>query len=105
MTSFGGIVTDMVNEMPSRAELLSDSATYQRTVRGQRKLLQADDFAASPRMRVLARVNGYTDLRGLVELSPDEAGTLAAAVEQLVAEGLIELVQDAGSPANIVQRR
>jgi hypothetical protein len=83
----------MLNGSPSRAELLSDSAVYQRTPRGQRKLIESGDWSSSPRLRLLARVNGYTDLRRLVDLAPDDARALAESVEVLLQQGLIELIE------------
>ena len=44
----------------STAEMLSDEAIYRRTRLGQRELLRSDGTAASPELRVLARVNGFT---------------------------------------------
>lgn len=85
----------MPKEMPSRAELLSDSAVYQRTVSGQRMLVQSRDPGSSHALRMLARVNGYTDLRRLVDLAPEDAGELTRAIPELVRQGLIELVRDA----------
>ena len=79
---------------PSRssAELMSDSAIYRRTAQGQRALLRAPDPSATPALRLLARLNGYTDLRRLIDLAPDEAREMARAIETLFAQGLIELV-------------
>jgi hypothetical protein len=76
----------------SSAELMSDSAIYRRTARGQRELLRAPDASATPALRLLARFNGYTDLRRLVDLAPGEARDMARAIEQLFNDGLIELV-------------
>ena len=76
----------------SAAELMSDSAIYRRTPRGQRQLMRAEDPAATPALRLLARFNGYTDLRRLIDLSPGDVRTLAKAIEQLFNDGLIELV-------------
>ncbi len=74
------------------AELMSDSAIYKRTTRGQRELLRAPDPSATPALRLLARLNGYTDLRRLVDLSPGDAREMAHAIRQLFNDGLIELV-------------
>jgi hypothetical protein len=82
----------------STAELLSDSAVYRRTQRGQRKLLSAEDPGSTPELRILARVNGYTDLRQLVELAPKDALQIGQAIQRLVAQGLIEFVEDVASP-------
>ncbi len=83
--------------MPQRqaktsAELMSDSAIYQRTPLGQRELLRASDPAATPALRLLARLNGYTDLRRLIDLSPGDARAMTLAIQQLFGDGLIELV-------------
>ena len=77
----------------SRAELMSDSAIYRRTSRGQKALLRADDLAASPALRLLARLNGYTDLRRLIDLAPGDARDLPRAIQALFDAGLIELVE------------
>ena len=85
----------------SLAELLSDTAVYARTSRGQRELLNVGDPASSTTTtRVLARVNGHTDLRSLVDLAPGEAGAIAQAVVQLVRRGFIELV-DGSQPGGV----
>ncbi|MDP9123017.1 MAG: hypothetical protein M3N82_00170 [Pseudomonadota bacterium] len=76
----------------SSAELLSDSAIYRRTPRGQRELLRAPDPAATPTLRILARLNGYTDLRRLIDLSPGDAREMGHAIGQLFNDGLIEFV-------------
>jgi hypothetical protein len=86
---------------PTRAELLSDSAVYRRTLRGQRELLRADDFSASPALRVLARINGFTDLRRLIDLAPGDARELAASLERLLDDGLVELVDGTDAPADL----
>jgi len=79
----------------STAEMLSDEAIYRRTRLGQRELLRSDGTAASPELRVLARVNGFTDLRCLVELAPADASAIARAIQRLVAQRWIERVDDA----------
>ncbi len=74
------------------AELVSDSAIYRRTPRGQRELLRAADPAATPALRVLARFNGYTDLRRLIDMAPADTRELSRAIQKLFGDGLIELV-------------
>lgn len=74
------------------AELMSDSAIYRRTPRGQRELLRAADPAATPALRLLARFNGYTDLRRLIDLAPGDTREMSKAIRQLFRDGLIELV-------------
>ena len=74
------------------AELMSDSAIYRRTALGQRELLRAPDPSATPALRLLARLNGYTDLRRLIDLAPADNRQLGEAIEKLFNEGLIELV-------------
>jgi hypothetical protein len=81
------------------SELLSDEAVYRRTRRGQRALLGADELSDEPMLRMLARVNGYTNLRGLVEMAPGEAGAIARAIRQLFADDLIELVRSSEDQA------
>ncbi len=76
----------------SIAELMSDSAIYQRTSSGQRALLRAPDPGATPALRLLARFNGYTDLRRLIDLAPADASEMARAIGQLFEDGLIEMV-------------
>jgi hypothetical protein len=79
----------------SSAELMSDSAVYRRTARGQRALAGAFDPGATPDLRLLARLNGFTELRRLIDLSPEDGRALARAIPQLFDDGLIELVDDA----------
>ncbi len=76
----------------STAELMSDSAIYRRTMQGQRELLRVPDPSATPALRLLARLNGYTDLRRLIDMAPGDARDLGKAIEQLFNDGLIELV-------------
>ncbi len=42
---------------------------------------------------MLARVNGYTQLRQLVELAPDDARELIRVLPALVERGLVELLE------------
>ena len=79
----------------SIAELMSDAAVFRRTALGQRALLRDEDPAATPALRFLARLNGYTELRRLIDLAPNDALEIAHAIEELFAAGLIELVTDA----------
>ena len=74
------------------AELMSDSAIYRRTPRGQRELLRAADPAATPARRLLARFNGYTDLRRLIDLAPGDSREMSQTIRTLFGDGLIELV-------------
>ena len=74
------------------AELMSDSAIYRRTSLGQRELLRAPDPSATSALRLLARLNGYTDLRRLIDLAPADNRQLGKAIAQLFNDGLIELV-------------
>lgn len=83
---------EMLHCRPSRAVLLEDAAVYQRTPLGQRKLLNSTDWTHSPQLRFLARVNGFTNLRTLVELEPDSTNGIAGAILELVEDGFIELV-------------
>jgi hypothetical protein len=76
----------------SVAELMDDSAVYKRTSEGQRALLRSADFASQASLRILARCNGYTELRRLIDLSPADAQELVKAIQQLHGKGLIELV-------------
>jgi hypothetical protein len=76
----------------SPAELLQDSAIYRRTALGQRELLNAGDDHASPTMHLLARVNGCTDLRRLIDLAPEQASSMAGAILELVKRKLIDRV-------------
>lgn len=71
---------------------MSDSAIYRRTLQGQRELLRAADPAATPALRLLARLNGYTDLRRLIDLAPGDTREMSKAIQQLFRDGLIELV-------------
>jgi hypothetical protein len=92
LRQFANISNATVHRHLSSSELLSDEAVYRRTRRGQRALLAADELSNEPMLRILARVNGYTNLRSLVEMAPGEAGAIARAVRQLFADDLIELV-------------
>jgi len=74
------------------AELTSDSAIYRRTPLGQRALLRAADPGATPALRLLARFNGYTDLRRLIDLAPGDNREMSKVIQELFREGLIELV-------------
>ena len=76
------------------AELMSDSAIYRRTSQGQRELLRAPDPSGTAALRLLARLNGYTDLRRLIDLAPADARELSQAIAQLFHDGLIELVDN-----------
>jgi hypothetical protein len=87
---------------PSTAVLLDDGAVYKRTSLGQRELLRGCDDSSSPAIRILARVNGYTQLRQLVELAPDDARELIRVVPDLVERGLLELVE---SPRALPEQR
>ena len=90
----------------STAELMSDSAIYRRTSRGQRALLRSEDPTASPGLRLLARLNGYTDLRRLIDLAPGDARDLPRAIQGLFDDGLIELVEpESGAEAGRASRR
>ena len=73
---------------------MSDSAIYRRTPKGQRELLRSEDPSSKPAMRVLARLNGYTDLRRLIDLAPGEAREMAKAIATLFNDGMIELVDN-----------
>ena len=84
--------TTTLDQTPA-SDLLSDEAIYRRTRRGQRALLAADEWPSSPALRMLARVNGYTTLRSLIEMAPSEARDVARVVTQLFADELIELVK------------
>jgi molybdopterin biosynthesis enzyme MoaB len=81
-----------MSEAPSSAEMFSDEAIYKRTVRGQRELLRSDSTSMTTAHRVLARVNGFTNLRSLIELSPGDAREMVQAIRQLFADEFIELV-------------
>jgi len=89
-------VLEEMNASSTPAATSGDSAIYQRTTRGQLELLKADDPAASPTLRLLARVNGYTELRRLLELAPGEATAFVAAADRLLEQGFIEAVGVAG---------
>jgi hypothetical protein len=73
---------------------MSDSAVYRRTALGQRELLRAPDPSATPALRLLARLNGYTELRRLIDLAPADSRELAKAISALFKQGLIELVDE-----------
>jgi hypothetical protein len=79
----------------SSAELMSDAAVYRRTRLGQRELSRAIDPNATPALRLLARLNGFSDLRRLIDLSPGDLRGMTQAIEQLFDDGLIELVDPA----------
>jgi hypothetical protein len=74
------------------AVLLDDGSVYKRTTLGQRELLRQFNDGSDPAMRILARVNGYTALRQLVEQAPSDARGLIQVLPDLMARGLIELL-------------
>jgi hypothetical protein len=86
----------MQSRVPLNAEMFSDEAVYRRTTLGQRELLRSGGTLSTPGLRVLTRVNGFTDLRSLVELAPADVGAIAQAIRELVSQNLIELVHSAG---------
>jgi hypothetical protein len=43
-------------------------------------------------LRLLARFNGYTDLRRLIDLAPGDTREMSKVIQELFREGLIELV-------------
>ena len=85
------------DSVPLKAEMFSDEAVYRRTTLGQRELLRSIGTMATPELRVLARVNGFTDLRSLVELVPADASGMARAIRELLSQELIERVDRSGS--------
>jgi hypothetical protein len=85
----------MHDTTPVPAQLPMESAVYQRTEIGQRALLRAADFSASPKLRLLARLNGFTHLRYFLDLASEESATLVRAIDDLLREGLIERVEAA----------
>lgn len=83
--------------VPFSAEMFTDEAVYRRTTLGQRELLRSANAMATPELRVLARVNGFTDLRSLAELAPADVSGMARAIRALLAQGLIERVDQHAS--------
>jgi hypothetical protein len=77
----------------SRAELLSDTAVYRRTVRGRHEMVRQDAGGRDSAVRVLALVDGYTDLRRLIDLTPDDAASVGRSILELMERGLIECVR------------
>ena len=77
----------------SPPELVSDSAVYRRTQQGQRRLICAEGSSETLELRVLARVNGFTNLRQLVDLAPQDAMQIGHAIQRLVQHGFIEFVE------------
>ena len=84
---------------------MSDAAVYKRTRAGERELVRARDIGATARLRMLARVNGFTDLRRLIDLSPIEGPEIAHAIRQLFDDGLIELVDDEAAGSKQIWQR
>ena len=80
------------DSVPLSAEMFSDEAVYRRTMLGQRELVRSASTMSTPELRVLARVNGFTDLRSLVELAPADASGMARVIRALVSQELIERV-------------
>lgn len=77
---------------PSRAVILSDEVIYQRSLLGQRELLRrgnSDELT----QHLLARVNGFTPLRRLLDLSSEDPSAIGRAVEKLFEAGLIEFAK------------
>ena len=85
------------DSVPLSAEMFSDEAVYRRTMLGQRELVRSAGTMSTPELRVLARVNGFTDLRSLVELAPADASGMARAIRELVSQELIERVDRTAS--------
>lgn len=75
------------------AQALSDEAIYRRTDLGQRELIRLGEERLSMSGRILARINGYTDLRRLIDLSPEDPQVIGTAVLDLLGRKLIEKVQ------------
>lgn len=76
------------------AEALSDGSIYRRTELGQRELIRFGEERLSVTGRILARINGYTDLRRLIDLSPEAPEAIGTAVLDLLGRKLIERIQD-----------
>ena len=76
----------------SASVLLSDDAVYIRTRRGQAALVAADDASKDPSLRLLAQVNGFTNLRTLVEMAPNDTRAIGSSILKLFAAELIQLV-------------
>jgi len=85
------------DRVPFSAEMFSDEAVYRRTTLGQRELLRSGGTLSTPELRVLARVNGFTDLRCLVELAPTDVTGIAQAIRELVSQKLIEMVRSSAN--------
>jgi hypothetical protein len=83
----------MMTAFDSLAELFADGAVYRRTTLGQRELLRRFDDASNAALRLLARFNGFTDIRQLVELAPDDAREMASVLPDLLRQGWIEPVR------------
>jgi hypothetical protein len=77
----------------SRAELLSDTAVYRRTVHGRHEMGRQGQLGRDSAARVLALVDGYTDLRRLVDLAPDDASSIGRSILELMERGFIECVR------------
>jgi hypothetical protein len=58
----------MQSRVPLNAEMFSDEAVYRRTTLGQRELLRSGGTLSTPGLRVLTRVNGFTDFGALSNL-------------------------------------
>ena len=80
-------------------DFLSDDIIYRRTQQGQQAILRLTFDTPTLAERVLARVNGFTDLRRLIDLSPESSVEIGSAVRELLERGLITPVERGGSGA------
>lgn len=76
-----------------RAQVLSEGAVYRRTQTGQGELIRLGGERLSMRGRILARVNGYTHLQGLIDLSPGDVDEIGNAILELLDSRLIERIE------------
>jgi hypothetical protein len=69
-----------------------DETVYRRTDRGRAALLSRPDHLSHPALGFLARVNGFTDLRTLLDQDGGSGAHAALVIESLLQQRLIEVV-------------
>lgn len=82
------------------APAFDDDTVYRRTDKGRAALLALPATLSQASVGFLARVNGFTDLRTLLDQEGDDESQadVAQAIEALLAQHFIEVVPPAAPP-------
>ena len=72
---------------------LTDSAVLRWTPNGQQELMREARALPDTALRLLARVNGFTELQVFIRLGPEDGSALLPAAEHLLNLGLVEDVR------------